>query len=196
MFLPWESFNMTIQENPGINPLYIKKENLERKKREYLEVERREGEWGREEATGKGEAQTWPSVFSLVPTGRSSGGSNQILTGNPYVESSGLKHSFCFYLLFLWGIHFGSNFPILLRRSRDFKQSRNGMHSPVLATCQILLQFFVNLAYYGMEIWSLRHVKGRRLFWFLPFLSLIHSTIIEQLFYRRSCPKNWVFRNV
>lgn len=153
---------MTIQENRGINPLLKKQPG--KKKREYLEVERREGEVGREEAMGKGEEQTWPSVFSLVPTGRSSGGSNQILTGNPYVKSSGLKDLFCFYLLFLWGIHFGSNFPILLWRSRDFEQSRDGIHSPVLATCQILLQFFVNLAYYGMEIWSLRHVKGRKLF--------------------------------
>lgn len=39
----------------------------------------------REEVMGNGEEQTRPSVLSLVPSARSSGGSNQILTSIPYV---------------------------------------------------------------------------------------------------------------
>lgn len=178
---------MTTQENPGIKP--YKKEQQPGKKKKGSPLMWRDGEVGGGKARSNWQTQeeTWPLSPFLVPSGRSSRGSNQTLTWTPYVESRGLKHSFCFYLLFLWGIHFGSNFPFLLWRLRDFEQSRDGIHSGVLGTCQILLQFFL-LAYYGMEIWSFRHVGRRRLFWFLPFWSLIRVTIIEQPFHRRPCP--------
>lgn len=95
---------MTIQEKSRDQHLIDENNNLERKKGSTLNC--RGGEVGKEsEAMGKGEGQNWALSPFPGPQWR-----KQILTWIPYVESSSLKRSFCFYLLFLWGIHFGSNF--------------------------------------------------------------------------------------
>lgn len=97
----------------------------------------------------RGRSSPGPSVHSLMSSGRSSGRSHQILTCIPYIESSGLEYSVCFYLLVLWCTHCWSNTQFLLWRSRDFEWSRERIHFSVLATCQILLQFVVNLLWDG-----------------------------------------------